>query len=55
MLVVGDRPLSRSEGGNHGIGAEREKDAELVRVVGLIGDDVRGTKPSAKASAWVLS
>ena len=44
MLVVGDRLLSRSEGGDHGIGAEGEKGAELVGVVGLIGDDVRGDK-----------
>ncbi len=29
MLVVGDRLLSRSEGGDHGIGAEGEK-GELV-------------------------
>jgi hypothetical protein len=44
MLVVGDWLCSRSEGGDHSLGAESEKGSELVGVVGLIGNDMGGDK-----------
>ncbi len=42
MLVVGDRLLSRSQGGDHGVGAESEVRSEFVGVVSLVGDDMAG-------------
>ena len=44
MPIVGNWLLSRSEGGDHGIGSEGEKGSELVGVVSLVGDDTSGGK-----------
>jgi hypothetical protein len=44
ILIVGDRLLARSERGDHGIGADHEKVAELVVVVSLVGNDVIGVE-----------
>jgi hypothetical protein len=40
LLVVGDRLLSRRQGGDHGGGAESKKGSEFVGVVSLVGDDM---------------
>lgn len=44
LFVVGNRLLSRCQGGDHGGGAESEESSEFVGVVSLVSDDVSGDK-----------